>query len=566
MTTGLVRTDGATVLEGGIPVVPTNGAAPCAASPPPCEAAQWLHIGLALLIAAPFVVFAVALARSDHAWLVQQVPDDAFYYLEVGQRIADGDGVSFDGLNATNGFHPLWQGVVSVLALVWSGDSLVRAALLVGLVCVAAAVALVTTVLARSVGWTPALLAAAVAVHGSSTLSSLVNGMETSVSVLCLAVLVWSLARLGSHPSNRALAIVGAACGACVLARLDFALAVPVLAVSILLRTRAVRSLVPVAAGGAVMVLPFFVWNLGANGMLLTVSGGLKLHTVSDHAASLGGRFSGGYRALVADAVRETLDTAVSNAGELPVRAAAGLGDLLLLVSAGLAVWVVWLHRMRGHRPVRAPMHASTWALVTVAAFIGVKACADHLLLPLWAPAWYSGPVLIALGVALGASAGWLATRLNNHRLRTAGVVGLAAMFALPLNGELLASRSLDTRRWQDGLAATVPAVRERAPSGRLGAYDAGLLGFELHPRPVVNLDGLVNDAEHAELLAHGVDPVELLRHNGIDILVGRFTSSDARLPACADVLWESATGVVYRDAVTGPTSAPIVIASVRHC
>lgn len=35
--------------------------------------------------------------------------DDAFYYFKVAQNIAEGLGSTFDGINLTNGYHPLWM-------------------------------------------------------------------------------------------------------------------------------------------------------------------------------------------------------------------------------------------------------------------------------------------------------------------------------------------------------------------------------------------------------------------------------------------------------------------------
>lgn len=35
--------------------------------------------------------------------------DDAFYYFKVAQNISEGRGITFDGLNPTNGFHPFWM-------------------------------------------------------------------------------------------------------------------------------------------------------------------------------------------------------------------------------------------------------------------------------------------------------------------------------------------------------------------------------------------------------------------------------------------------------------------------
>ena len=42
--------------------------------------------------------------------------DDAFYYLRIAEHILAGDGPTFDGRTATNGYHPLWMSV-SLLAV-----------------------------------------------------------------------------------------------------------------------------------------------------------------------------------------------------------------------------------------------------------------------------------------------------------------------------------------------------------------------------------------------------------------------------------------------------------------
>lgn len=44
------------------------------------------------------------LARLGKAILV----DDGYYYLQIAGNLARGLGSTFDGLNSTNGYHPLW--------------------------------------------------------------------------------------------------------------------------------------------------------------------------------------------------------------------------------------------------------------------------------------------------------------------------------------------------------------------------------------------------------------------------------------------------------------------------
>lgn len=55
--------------------------------------------------------------------LLNYAADDAFYYLQIARNTAKGMGISFDGISATNGFHPLYW-LFLVLLFIASPDTL----------------------------------------------------------------------------------------------------------------------------------------------------------------------------------------------------------------------------------------------------------------------------------------------------------------------------------------------------------------------------------------------------------------------------------------------------------
>ena len=80
-----------------------------------------------VLLVGPFVLELFAIFRASHLWLIARLPDDGFYYLEIASRLSRGQGFTFDGINATNGFHPLWQFLLVPVA--WAtggGDAFIR--------------------------------------------------------------------------------------------------------------------------------------------------------------------------------------------------------------------------------------------------------------------------------------------------------------------------------------------------------------------------------------------------------------------------------------------------------
>lgn len=66
-----------------------------------------------------FVLLLFRLAQpffSGLSWM-EYVQDDFYYYLKVGQNIAHGHGSTFNGIVPTNGYHPLWELLVTGLSI-----------------------------------------------------------------------------------------------------------------------------------------------------------------------------------------------------------------------------------------------------------------------------------------------------------------------------------------------------------------------------------------------------------------------------------------------------------------
>ena len=77
-------------------------------------------------IAAFFLLFFTLVFLVWRAFLIIYLPaqdlvtlttDDAFYYMNIASNITQGHGATFDGINKTNGFHPLWQ--IMLIPVYW---------------------------------------------------------------------------------------------------------------------------------------------------------------------------------------------------------------------------------------------------------------------------------------------------------------------------------------------------------------------------------------------------------------------------------------------------------------
>jgi hypothetical protein len=68
-----------------------------------------------------FAGFAAEMLRRPLMWLLGVMPDDVFYYLHVARHLADSGLSTFDGETLTNGYHPGWMLLMTVLARVFAG-------------------------------------------------------------------------------------------------------------------------------------------------------------------------------------------------------------------------------------------------------------------------------------------------------------------------------------------------------------------------------------------------------------------------------------------------------------
>lgn len=122
--------------------------------------------------------------------------DDAYYYFKVAQNISEGRGSTFDGINLTNGYHPLWMLVcIPIFALARFDLILPLRILLVVMAALSASTSVVLfRLLKKPVGEPLAALAAAFWAF-SLTIHAIVTqqGMETGIVALATVLFLYQL-------------------------------------------------------------------------------------------------------------------------------------------------------------------------------------------------------------------------------------------------------------------------------------------------------------------------------------------------------------------------------------
>lgn len=451
--------------------------------------------------------------------------DDMFYYLKIAQNAAAGLGPTFDGKNATNGFHPVYFGLLYTAFKVapnLAPESYVHLALTVLTLATLGTAIFLYSIVHRLVSAQAALLAATLWLLNPGTVRITLAGVEAPLATCSLATLIWIGLVHGTgkreQPGSTIHAIsVGALMGVACLCRTDSLLFGCVFGLIYLrrlvghvgLRLAVVRG--ATAAITALLVVgPWLAWNIWRFGRI-----------TQDSARAISWP-------------RRDLFFSQNDLGELPAMAwrnfivaikhlagLCGVSSIVLVIALIAAVLVLWR--------LRKPDRHQAEDDVILTAFGGVGVVALFYGACLWYhQSWYYLAPLAWLSLLAGTIHGRLATRFKSPRGKRIGPLVTALLMVTIVSFSIkgiLKDYRVSPYYWQRGYHLVALRLASWVPAGsHVGAYNAGIYGY-LAKRRVINLDGVVNPAaleamKRRDLLAY-------MRREGITHVVDHTSSID---------------------------------------
>ena len=158
---------------------------------------HWFEISLVTVIIAVHLYAAFSAPHNfSMRWFTR---DDAYYYFKVAQNITEGYGSTFDGVNLSNGYHPLWMAIcIPIFALARFDLILPLRILLVVMAAISAASSVLLFRLLQKVIPEPLAMLAAAYWGLSIPIHDIVTqpGMETGVAALSIILLLVLLQKL----------------------------------------------------------------------------------------------------------------------------------------------------------------------------------------------------------------------------------------------------------------------------------------------------------------------------------------------------------------------------------
>jgi hypothetical protein len=415
--------------------------------------------------------------------VVSRIPDDTGYFYKIALNVVHGKGLTFDGINKTNGFQPLWLYLLLPLAYAMREspvDLYLRAALIYQLGLVAASGVVFFFAVSLLSRWSAAL--AATILFYIFGIRHFANGMETGILALCLSALLYFSLRyrpLSNECSLKCTFMFGLLMGLAVLARLDMIFLPIILYVysfwKVLFsanRLDIVHLAKRLAASTIVLLLvtlPYFIYNKIYFGAFMPISGQLKNSFPYILQPSFG-----------------------TDRFPPPVI------QILVLIAIGLLVATFFFLRSRA---VFNTLERYKFGILLIGATYVLMHYLHTALFMKWAVSGWHFAFYFLYACVLFA---YILDRFLSHipafALRPAAAIVIIALFGVLVDRTYRAATT-QPRHWQPHSYRAAVWVRNNLPpDARLALRDAGLFGL-LSERSVVNLDGLVNNLEYQECL-----------------------------------------------------------------
>jgi len=435
------------------------------------------------------------------------IPDDAFYYFQIAQNIVHGVGPTVDGVNFTNGYHPLWLLILLPIFKFFSsgvvGDvTPVHAVLVVSALLNAGLGLVLLRIVSRYTqsAWI-ASLALAWWFFNPFNFYEMMSGLETPLSLFLISLFVLSAIRVSENDSRERLAATGVVGGLMILARLDNVFFF-IMFLAYLWYRGGFRESLPkiILVGGiaSLFVLPWFIWNWVTFGMLLTSSSiatTLVNHQliIQDHGPAL-------FQTLKA-AVYETDYTLRDIAVRMgaPSVVFTFFGMALGWLTFGPKKYRIWA------RPVPVEFFIFGGFILNFIANASIR----------WAArTWYFIPLNLFLAMGLA----WLLNELRGHVPIRKWVIACVLLLTLGLFYVGWSKHLRNVLVHQRDSVAAAEWINTNLPKDAVvGTFNSGVETY-FSERRIVNLDGLVNNKALQALRAR--DLMAYVKNERIEYLI----------------------------------------------
>lgn len=408
-----------------------------------------------------------------------KLSDDAFYYFKIAKNLASGRGVTFDGIHATNGFHPLWLAIITPVYIIFKSnlELPIHIILTISAIIDLATIYLIYQIVDLLTSSRGAALFASIAYgFNSSMLIHSVSGLDTSLGVFLLTLTYYFFLTKRRSERIRDYIILGVMLGLMFLARTDNIFFLIILLGYFFAKKR-LDYLFISGLVALLIVSPWFVFNYQTFGTIIQSSGEAYPYVIKHN--------------YVSEYAPQTLDT-VKHSAKIFLKGF--FMDLIMLNMWGLGfifvtLYATYLMLARGGDEATRHFTKNLRLLSPILASL-LLVCFVHGAIRWYVRTWYlaSGAVFAAV------FSGLLYDYLSEKDLKTQHniLICLVILTLLLYNIILL---PFSYWPWQAEMYEGSEFLNDNLDENAIvGCFNCGIIGY-FSDVTVINLDGVVNYA-----------------------------------------------------------------------
>jgi hypothetical protein len=414
------------------------------------------------ILAIPTTIY---LLLADTNILIRLFPDDAFYYLQTAFNTAQSGFISFDGINPTNGFHPL-QFLISVLmALTDNKETVLKLAVVQNALLILLSGSLLSFYYLKNTPNRIRNIALLILSMPEWFLYLYLDvGMEMSLVLFFTVVFLINFEKIIRGTINKVQSVtLGIIVALLLLSRLDLVIPLVPFGIFFLYRIYVEKKLGQAIVSVLcilVFIVPYLSWNNMTFGHIVPISGLIKTNALHS--------FSTSWRSL--------------SSGNL-------IGSLIILLPVIVLAFNYWLSIGKENSKVTLTLLVSVFIYYIYILFIAKQVFRWYLSYPIAAQ-------IFAIANILGLF--WKKIKLRMKKRTNWIKIVMLCLLVLNVATQALiyyGVSSLNTTSYQ--LKQIADSLNQNLPDGAIVAtHDAGVLGYFCRV-PVVNLDGLANSHDY---------------------------------------------------------------------
>ncbi len=425
--------------------------------------------------------------------LLNTLPDDAFYYFRIARNIVEGYGSTFDGVNITNGYHPLWMLVLLPIFKIFSVGGVFDTAPIYATLSFSLMLSLATGLVLLKIfkKYTQNTHILSIGLFfwffNPYNLYAVLNGLETSLTLFLLAA--FSLCILQTETVQRktlhtvTTGIVG---GLLILARLDIIFVVFFGYLYLLYRRVNFKQILTSVSITSVIFLVWHIWNYKTYGMMLT-------------SASITGTYVNQQLTFYDNGGKSLfliLKTMVYMFDRAFTQLAANTGaPFVVFPLVGIALYFFSKNISQFFIQIKQRTLSPLWFIS-----LGLLVQMSISAMVRWSfRDWYFIPTLFIFQFIILYACIQLAKEFKNFKYAALGICAIATGFFYISYDKHLQNREI----MQDTIWKAVQWQNINLSQGtKIGSFNAGIQGY-FSKHTLVNLDGLVNNVASAHMLKH---------------------------------------------------------------